>query len=237
VSKIVRGAPWIVAQTAFPCASDRVLSVPAGEGVGERQAAARRAIDWAASCLALIVLSPLLVLIAALITLVDGRPFLFVHERVGRHGQPFLCYKFRTMAGDDGSALLPLHLNEEAADEWAQRHKLRHDPRVTRLGRFLRRWGLDELPQLFNILRGDMALVGPRPITLQEVARYGEHFPTYAALVPGLTGYWQVHRQLDTPYEERVAMDVWYAKHRTIVSDLALLAATLPALIALRYEG
>ncbi|WP_292118881.1 sugar transferase [Brevundimonas sp.] len=174
----------------------------------------------------LIFFFPTLLMIAVAVKLQDGGPSLFRHERVGRGGRPFACLKFRSMTVD-AQARLPELIDQE----WIERRKLRQDPRVTRLGRFLRLSSLDELPQLINVLKGDMSLVGPRPIVEDEIALYGRHFAAYRAVRPGLTGLWQVSGRNDIPYPRRVAMDVWLVRNLTVRTYLVLLARTVPAVL------
>ncbi|SUJ34581.1 MULTISPECIES: sugar transferase [Sphingomonas] len=162
----------------------------------------------------LVLLSPLMLAVAALIALESGGGTpIYGHRRYGKDGRTFLCYKFRSMALDADARLARLVAHDPAARaEWARDHKLRHDPRVTRIGRFIRRTSLDELPQLFNILRGEMSLVGPRPIVAAEVRRYGRHFVDYCSVRPGMTGIWQISGRNDIGYRRRVAMDCLMAR-------------------------
>jgi len=186
----------------------------------------KRALDLALALLLLPVLVPLIALLV-LLTRNGGAPGLFAHRRIGRHGQEFTCWKIRTMVRD-APAMLDAHLraNPAAAVEWARTHKLQDDPRVTRLGRFLRRTSLDELPQIWNVLRGDMSLVGPRPITWTELDRYGPHADTYLSLKPGVTGHWQVHGRTNGCYDERLQMDRSYASRISLWRDLGLIFST-----------
>ncbi|WP_240193710.1 sugar transferase [Sphingomonas paucimobilis] len=162
----------------------------------------------------MVLLSPLMLAVAALIALESGGGTpIYGHRRYGKDGRTFLCYKFRSMALDADARLARLVAHDPAARaEWARDHKLRHDPRVTRIGRFIRRTSLDELPQLFNILRGEMSLVGPRPIVAAEVRRYGRHFVDYCSVRPGMTGIWQISGRNDIGYRRRVAMDCLMAR-------------------------
>jgi len=142
----------------------------------------------------------------------------------------FDCLKFRSMGVDADSVLRRLLANDpEAADEWAATQKLRDDPRITRIGRFLRASSLDELPQLLNVVRGEMSLVGPRPIVRAEVARYGSNIEHYYAAKPGLTGLWQVSGRSDMSYARRVQLDVWYVRNWSLWHDIAILFKTVPA--------
>jgi Undecaprenyl-phosphate galactose phosphotransferase WbaP len=174
-----------------------------------------------------ILLSPLIIAICIMIRL-EGRPVLFWHKRIGRNGKAFLCLKFRTMAADAEKALRELLKAQPALrDEWTENHKLRDDPRITATGRFLRQSSLDELPQLWNILRGEMSLVGPRPIVRAELLRYGRDVATYLAVKPGLTGLWQVKGRSDTSYRRRVAMDKYYVRNWNVLLDIYIVFATV----------
>ena len=192
------------------------------------------AFDWLASAASLIVIAPVLCVIAALVKL-DGGPVLFGHPRIGRDGQVFRCLKFRSMVTDSEAALSCLLRDDPlAAAEWAETFKLRRDPRITRIGRFLRASSLDELPQLFNILRLEMSLVGPRPIVAAEVPRYGADIGAYHSIRPGLTGLWQISGRSLTTYDERVRLDIWYAGHWSFWSDIVIILKTVPAVLRSR---
>jgi exopolysaccharide production protein ExoY len=197
--------------------------------------AAKRALDLCVAATALILLLPLLLLIGLLVWAGDRGAPIFRHARVGRDGRAFGCLKFRTMVAD-GDGLLQAHLAADPAAraEWDATHKLRDDPRVTPLGRVLRRTSLDELPQLWNVLRGEMSLVGPRPIVRAEVARYGAAFATCFSMPPGLTGLWQISGRSGRSYAERVRLDLDYATRWRLGRDLAILARTVPAVLAQR---
>ena len=191
-----------------------------------------RIIDVIISLGLLLFTAPLLLLVAVMIRLQDGGPVLFEHARVGRRGRTFGCLKFRSMAVDAEARLSALFAESpQIRREWEIDHKLQDDPRVTRIGRFLRKSSLDELPQLWNILRGDMSLVGPRPITPAETFRYGRYLNHYCRVRPGLTGLWQVSGRNDVPYGRRVAMDVYYARSRSLGGDLMILLRTVPAVL------
>jgi len=195
----------------------------------------KRALDTAVALTALCLLLPLLLFIALLIWGSDGRAPIFRHMRLGRHGRPFGCLKFRSMV-PDGDTILAGHLaaHPDARAEWEATHKLTRDPRVTTLGQVLRKTSLDELPQLWNVLRGEMSLVGPRPIVQGEVARYGTAFAACFSVPPGLTGLWQVSGRSDTTYAERVALDLDYASRWSLRRDFAILLRTLPAVLRQR---
>ena len=191
-----------------------------------------RSVELTLAVILLVVLAPLLLCIALAISLFDPGPALFAHQRIGRNNRPFACYKFRTMVVGAQARLDALLAADPALRViWERDQKLPKDPRVTRIGAFLRLTSLDELPQLFNVLRGEMSLVGPRPIVSAEVPRYGRYISYYYSLRPGLTGLWQVSGRSSTSYRRRVAADVHYARARSAKLDVAILAATLPAVV------
>jgi lipopolysaccharide/colanic/teichoic acid biosynthesis glycosyltransferase len=182
--------------------------------------------------IALIFLAPVMLGVALAVFLQDGGPVLFAHRRIGKGGRYFYCYKFRSMAVDAEQRLATLlAADPDARAEWEKDHKLRNDPRVTRLGAFLRKTSLDELPQLFNVLKNEMALVGPRPIVDAEIVKYGPRFASYCAVKPGITGLWQISGRNDTSYRTRVALDAVYAKRRNLLMDSYIIAATIPAVL------
>ncbi|WP_254454878.1 sugar transferase [Acetobacter estunensis] len=195
----------------------------------------KRAVDIVIAITMLFLALPVMLIIVALIRR-DGGDALFGHERIGENGRTFRCLKFRSMVMNADEALKTLLERDEAArEEWVSTRKLRHDPRITRLGRFLRESSLDELPQLLNVLFGDMSLVGPRPIVRDEVERYGDNIAYYYATRPGLTGLWQVSGRSDTSYEQRVALDSAYVMNWTFSKDVLILLKTIPAV--LRHDG
>jgi lipopolysaccharide/colanic/teichoic acid biosynthesis glycosyltransferase len=185
--------------------------------------------------LMLLAFLPVMLLIALAVACQDGGPAVFAHRRIGRNGRTFNCLKFRSMAVDAEARLAELLATDPVSRaEWDKDHKLRNDPRVTRMGDFLRRTSLDELPQLWNVVRGDMNLVGPRPIVEAERAKYGHRFEAYCAVRPGLTGLWQVSGRNDTSYRARVAMDTLYARRRSLRLDAYILVMTVPAVLMSR---
>ncbi|HEY8572381.1 sugar transferase [Phenylobacterium sp.] len=193
------------------------------------------AMNLMVAVVALIVLAPVMLWVALAIYLQDGGPIVFAHRRLGKDGRYFHCLKFRSMAVDAEQRLADLLASDPTARaEWEKDHKLRNDPRVTKLGAFLRKTSLDELPQLFNVLKGEMSLVGPRPIVEAEIAKYGRRFKHYCAVKPGITGLWQVSGRNDTTYRARVAMDCIYAKRRNLFMDAGIVAATVPAVLLRR---
>ncbi len=187
----------------------------------------KRLLDLLICGLGLAVCGLPMVVIALMIRL-DGGPAIYKQRRIGMNGRRFTCLKFRSMSVDADQRLADLLTRDpRAASEWAQDHKLRRDPRITAFGRFLRTTNLDELPQLINILIGDMSLVGPRPIVAAEIERYGTRFSAYCATRPGLTGLWQVSGRNDLPYPRRVELDAWYVENRTLALDIKILFQTL----------
>jgi lipopolysaccharide/colanic/teichoic acid biosynthesis glycosyltransferase len=185
--------------------------------------------------LILVFVLPVMLLTAAAVLAQDGGPVLFRHRRIGVRGQPFDCLKFRSMRTDAQARLAELLAREPAArQEWSENQKLRADPRVTPLGDFLRRTSLDELPQLINLVRGEMNLVGPRPIVESEMVRYGPRLRHYQSVKPGITGLWQVSGRSGVGYRRRVAMDTLYAQRRNVSLDLWIIAQTVPAVLMKR---
>lgn len=187
----------------------------------------KRAVDITAALMLAVGLAPLILMIITVISM-EGGPILYRHRRIGRGGQIFECLKFRTMVPNAERILRDLLENDPVARaEWCRDHKLRYDPRITRVGHFLRRTSLDELPQLWNVLRGEMSLVGPRPIVREDALRYGRLLSAYLTARPGLTGLWQVTGGNDTDYRRRVVMDAYYAKNQSLLLDLRILLKTV----------
>jgi exopolysaccharide production protein ExoY len=185
--------------------------------------------------IALVFLAPMMTLVALAIWLQDGGPVIYSQMRIGRGGVSFKCLKFRSMLVDAEDRLQHLLAqNPDARAEWDRDHKLRDDPRITALGSFLRRSSVDEIPQLINVLRGEMSLVGPRPIVAAEAKRYGRYIHDYCSVNPGITGLWQVSGRNDVSYRRRVALDVTYARSKSFLLDLKILAATVPAVLLRR---
>lgn len=191
-----------------------------------------RVLDVVIALAAIVFLAPLLIAVAVAVKLDDGGPVLFRQRRIGFGGAYFPCLKFRSMAVDAEAQLKALLARDpQASQQWVRDQKLRNDPRITRLGGFLRRSSLDELPQLFNVLAGDMSLVGPRPIVEAEISRYGRWFPAYASVRPGITGLWQVTGRNDVTYQRRVATDVIYTRNKSVALDMSILLRTIPAVL------
>jgi len=185
--------------------------------------------------LALLPLVLLLLAPVCLLVKLDGGQPVYRHLRLGRGGRTFYCYKVRTMVPDADARLKALlDSNHLAREEWSERFKLKKDPRVTRLGQFLRKTSLDELPQLWNVLRGEMSFIGPRPIIPDELERYGDRAAAYLACSPGISGLWQVSGRNDASYEQRVLLDERYAREWTFVLDAQILLRTLPVVLGAR---
>lgn len=190
----------------------------------------KRGFDLLLSAVSLVVLSPVLVLTALLVKLDSPGPVLFGHTRVGRDGSRFTCYKFRTMVPDAQERLAALLENDpQARRQWDRDFKLKSDPRVTRVGKFLRKTSLDELPQIWNVLKGEMSFIGPRPIVPEEVERYGDKARYLFRVTPGITGLWQVSGRNDIDYSERVLLDEYYAKNWSLWLDIEILLRTVGA--------
>lgn len=194
-----------------------------------------RLFDIAFAVAAIVFFAPLMVFIAIAIAMSSPGPVIFAHSRVGQNGKLFPCLKFRTMVVNADEELQRVLKSSAAARaEWETDHKLKNDPRITPIGKWLRKFSLDELPQLFNILIGQMSVVGPRPIVIDEIKKYGKFFDDYCSVRPGLTGLWQVSGRNDISYDARVQLDVSYARNRTLLLDMKIVLQTVPAVIAFR---
>ena len=188
----------------------------------------KRAFDLLFTICGGLCILPFLLVIAVMVAVDNKGNVIFAHRRIGRDGKEFKCYKFQTMIPNAQEALEKyLAENPEARKEWEESFKLTDDPRVTKLGSILRKTSLDEMPQLWNVIKGDMSLVGPRPIVAKEIERYGEYFREYAMVPPGITGMWQASGRSDTTYEERVEMDTWYVRNWSVWIDLMYLFKTV----------
>ena len=188
----------------------------------------KRAFDLLFTICGGLCILPFLLVIAVMVAVDNKGKVIFAHRRIGRDGKEFKCYKFQTMIPNAQEALEKyLAENPEARKEWEESFKLTDDPRVTKLGSILRKTSLDEMPQLWNVIKGDMSLVGPRPIVAKEIERYGEYFREYAMVPPGITGMWQASGRSDTTYEERVEMDTWYVRNWSVWIDLMYLFKTV----------
>ncbi|WP_077965123.1 sugar transferase [Ensifer adhaerens] len=190
----------------------------------------KRGFDMLAASLALVFLSPLFLMLMALVKFSDGGSIFYGHRRVGHNGKSFRCLKFRTMR-PDGDRILHDHLkaNPAAYEEWRATRKLQDDPRVTVVGSVLRKLSLDELPQLVNILRGEMSIVGPRPVVEDELEIYDSAAVYYLQSRPGLTGLWQISGRNDVSYATRIAFDTQYVQNWSLLSDFSIVVRTIPA--------
>jgi Undecaprenyl-phosphate galactose phosphotransferase WbaP len=196
----------------------------------------KRIFDVVATIVGGILISPLLVLIAIWVYHDSPGPIFFKHRRIGKGGKEFNCYKFRSMCVNSQEVLEHLLKTDPAArEEWEREFKLKNDPRITKSGAFLRKTSLDELPQLLNVLKGEMSLVGPRPIVKKEIPKYGEYIREYYSVLPGITGMWQTSGRSDIDYPERVQMDSWYVHNWSIWLDLVLIWRTFGAV--LKHKG
>lgn len=212
------------------------MMLPGGDvGALSRDATVNRALDLTIATIAIVLLLPVMALLALAIWLQDRGAPVFVQQRIGRGGRPFPCLKFRTMLVDSDRVLMDhLSAHPEALAEWIADRKLRNDPRITALGRFLRKSSLDELPQLFNVVTGAMSLVGPRPIVAEEIHRYGRYFQHYCSIRPGITGLWQVSGRNDVSYRRRVVLDCVYSRSKSVPLDLIILTRTVQTVIRRR---
>lgn len=196
----------------------------------------KRVFDVTTAVSLLVFFAPLFAVIVVLVRVADSGPAIFGHERIGYRGNKFQCLKFRTMVADSSDILAKL-LSEDAAAraEWRETQKLRKDPRITRIGRILRESSLDELPQLINVLRGDMSVIGPRPIVDEEAERYAADIQTYKMARPGITGLWQVSGRSNCDYNRRVKLDVAYVHNWSLLLDIGILFRTIH--VVLKREG
>jgi Undecaprenyl-phosphate galactose phosphotransferase WbaP len=192
----------------------------------------KRGMDIAIAAIAGLLLSPLFLVLAIATRLTSPGPIFYGHQRVGRGNTRFKAWKFRTMMANADS-ILDDYLAEhpELRSEWDRDHKLKNDPRVTALGKWMRKWSIDELPQIWNVLRGEMSIVGPRPIVDAEIAKYDVHFEAFNSVLPGITGLWQVCGRNDTTYEERIQLDMYYVHHWSPWLDLYLLGRTVKTVL------
>ncbi len=194
---------------------------------------AKFSIDRLITLMGGLIVLPFILLIALLIRIDSPGPILYGQIRIGQNGESFKAWKFRSMVKNADRRLESyLDAHPEMRESWERDHKLRNDPRITRVGRFLRQTSLDELPQLWNILRGEMSLVGPRPIVDEEIQRYGEKFGLYTKVTPGLTGLWQVSGRNNLTYEERVSLDAYYVRNWSVWLDLYILIRTVWVVIS-----
>lgn len=193
----------------------------------------KRLFDFLMSFIGIVILSPVFLLIMLIIKIDSKGPCFFIHKRIGKDGKEFGVYKFRTMVTNAEELLK--HLTPEQEKEFKENFKMENDFRITRVGKFLRKTSLDELPQLLNVLIGNMSLVGPRPVIKDELKKYGKYKNKFLSVTPGLTGYWQANGRSNTTYEERVKMDMYYIDHMSILMDIKIMFQTVIAVI--RKDG
>jgi exopolysaccharide production protein ExoY len=205
--------------------SSGVLAAPVG-------LTSKRIVDIVLALSGIVLLSPLLIISFVATWMSSPGPIIFRHRRIGFNGKAFDCFKFRTMVADAPERLRKLlDADPAAAAEWAQCQKLRNDPRVTPAGAILRKSSLDELPQLFNVLIGDMSIVGPRPVTKDELSRYGASVNAYTACRPGITGLWQISGRSSASYETRISCDTYYAREWSLSLDSKIILVTIPSVL------
>lgn len=227
--------PYLRVVNKFPSVQVTAEPVASRSSIMAHAQLGREIFEPVLALIAIMVAAPIMLLVALVVMLQDAGNPIFVQQRIGRGGVSFPCLKFRTMVVDAQVQLERLlALDPLAAREWAIDQKLRHDPRITPLGAWLRKTSLDELPQLFNIFAGHMSLVGPRPIVDSEISRYGRYFSHYTSVRPGLTGLWQVSGRSNLTYRRRVVIDTVYVRTRTLALDIAILLRTVPALLTRR---
>ncbi len=226
---------WINPKRTNLCAGSTIMSCGMASGVRVEESLLlpipqlqKRIVDATFAGLALLLLSPLFAVIACLIKLSSPGPIFFSHERIGAGGKSFKAWKFRSMVPDARQVLADyLAQHPEMQAEWDRDHKLKNDPRITWIGRIIRKTSLDELPQLWNVFVGEMSLVGPRPIVREEVEKYGETFRDYLRVTPGITGLWQISGRNNTTYAQRLAYDEFYVRSWTPWLDLYILMRTV----------
>ena len=189
----------------------------------------KRILNLLCSFVGVIVLSPFFLIISLLIKVTSKGPVFFVHERVGLNGKKFKLIKFRTMVNNAEEMIASF--SPEQKKEWEENYKLKDDPRITKIGKFLRRTSLDELPQLINILKGDMSIVGPRPVVDEELNWYGDKKDKRLSVKPGLTGWWAVNGRSNVPYPERCDLELYYVDHISFALDVKIILKTLGAII------
>jgi Undecaprenyl-phosphate galactose phosphotransferase WbaP len=194
--------------------------------------AIKRFLDIAVVCIGGIIILPFLLIFALLVAITSPGSVLYKHKRLGQNGKPFYAYKFRSMVADSGERLRKiLETDPQKKKEWEESHKLKDDPRITLIGKFLRRTSIDEFPQLINIIKGEMSLTGPRPITEEEAEKYGEDFGRIFSVKPGLTGLWQVSGRSETNYADRVSFDTYYLQSWSVWLDIWIMFKTFGAVV------
>lgn len=193
----------------------------------------KRILDVILSSIGLIVLFPVFLVIGLAIKFDSKGPVFFMHKRIGKNGKPIKIYKFRTMV-ENAEAMIN-DFNEEQMKEFQKNYKLKHDPRITKVGGILRKTSFDELPQIINILKGDLSIIGPRPVIEEELELYGNKKDKFLSVLPGLTGYWAANGRSDTTYEERINMELYYIDNRSLWLDIKLFFKTFISVI--KREG
>lgn len=233
MTRYLQKIPTIDSHSTVLNLSDSTISATTTQASFVASGGYKRVLDVAVSATAIVLFLPVFATVALAVKLCDGGPVLFRHRRVGLGGRTFYCLKFRTM-NVDAEARLKEHLLADplAAEEWNTTRKLKKDPRLSAIGDSLRRSSIDELPQLINVLRGDMSLVGPRPVVVEELAHYGRDASHYLSVRPGLTGAWQVSGRNDVSYAERVRLDTEYCMTWSIAKDFQIMLRTIPALFS-----
>ncbi|MDJ0735182.1 MAG: sugar transferase [Nostocaceae cyanobacterium] len=198
----------------------------------------KRLFDIVFSLLVLILFSPIYLILALLIALSSSGPIFYVQQRVGKNYKPFNCIKFRTMVSNADEILMQMmDTSPQLRKEFEHNFKLKHDPRITKIGRFLRITSLDEFPQFWNVLKGDMSVVGPRPLVPEELPKYGIYIDHVLTIRPGITGMWQVSGRNDIPYPRRVQIDLQYVKFRTFLLDLWIVLKTIGVVVIPKDNG
>ena len=193
----------------------------------------KRLFDFCAALIGSIITLPFFIIIAIAIKLDSKGPVFFIHHRVGKNGKPLPILKFRTMVV--GAENMIKDFTPEQKKEWETNFKLEHDPRVTRIGHFLRKTSIDELPQLYNILAGQLSVVGPRPVTEEEIEKYGKNKDKILSVTPGLTGWWACNGRSNIDYQERMELELYYVDHASLLLDLKIILKTVK--ITLSHEG
>lgn len=189
----------------------------------------KRIVDIFISMIGLIICLPIFIIIVFLIKIDSKGPVFFKHKRIGKHGKKLEIYKFRTMIDNAEEAMK--YFTEEQKKEFKENFKLENDPRVTRVGKILRKTSLDELPQIINILKGEMSIIGPRPIVKNELEKYGKNQEKFLSVAPGLTGYWAANGRSDVSYEERMALELYYVDNRSLLLDLKIFLKTIGSVL------
>ena len=193
----------------------------------------KRIVDIILGCIGLVLLSPVFLILAICIKIDSKGPVIFAHKRIGKNGKEFNMYKFRSMY--ENAEEMIENFNEEQKREWQENFKLENDPRITKVGKFLRKTSLDELPQIINIIKGDLSIIGPRPIVDEELEKYGENKEKFLSITPGLTGYWQANGRSNTTYEERMQMELYYIDNQSLWLDIKIFFKTIVSV--LKKEG